>query len=170
MYVGIKYPQSIWLILRLLEVRRAHSQVATVLGEPEQVLYRRLVAALPDYLVLPQVQVIQALRFKRGRRDQAVWNRSCQLSIDFLIARADTSIVAAVELDGSSHRAPRRQDADARKSHALKSAGVALIRGQVMKLPDVESIRSARAGLDGGGAVRRGTSATALTSKAEPIR
>lgn len=141
-----------------------------VLSEPEQVLYRRLVAALPDYLVLPQVQLIQALRFKRGRRDQAVWNRICQLSVDFLIVRGDTSIVAAVELDDSSHRAPRRHDADARKSHAFKSAGVALIRWQVTRLPDVESIRSALAGLDGDGAVRCGANATELTSRAVPIR
>ena len=144
--------------------------VATVLSEPEQVLYPRLVAALPHCLVLPQVQLIQALRFKHGRRDQAVWNRICQLSIDFLIVRADTSIVAAVELDDSSHRASRRQDADARKAHALKSAGVALIRWQVTKLPDVESIRSALAALDGGGAVRCGANATAFTSRAVPIR
>lgn len=116
------------------------------------------------------MQLVQALRFKRGRRDRAVWNRICQLSIDFLIVRADTSIVAAVELEDSSHRAPRRQDAEARKSHALKSADVALIRWQVTKLPDVESIRSALAGLDGGGAVRCGANATALTSRAVPIR
>lgn len=143
---------------------------ATVLSEPEQVLYRRLVAALPDYLVLPQVQLIQALRFKRGRRDQAVWNRICQLSIDFVIARADTSIVAAVELDDSSHRPSRRQNADARKSHALKSAGVPLVRWQVTKLPDVESIRSALAGLDGGRGPRCGANATAPETRAAPTR
>src|SRR5690349_14064254 len=75
----------------------------TILSEPEQVLYRRLVEALPECLVLPQVQLARALRFKRGQRDNAVWNRICQLSIDFLIVRPDTSIIAAIELDDSSH-------------------------------------------------------------------
>ena len=109
-------------------------------------------------------------RYTRGRCDQAVWNRICQFWIDFLIVRANANIVGAVELDDSSHRASHRQDADARKSHALKSAGIPLIRWQVTKLPDVESIRSALAGLDGGGAVRCGANATALTSRAVPIR
>lgn len=120
---------------------------ATILSEPEQVLYRRLVEALPEYLVLPQVQLARALRFKRGQRDHAVWNRICQLSIDFLIVRPDTSIIAAVELDDSSHRRADRQDADARKGHALESGGVPLIRWRVGKMPDVASIKSAVAGV-----------------------
>lgn len=112
-------------------------------SEPERVLYRRLVEALPDYLVLPQVQLVRVVRFKRGQGDRAVWNRISQLWIDFLIAKPDTSIVAAVELDDSSHLRVDRQDADARKGHALMSAGVPLIRWRVGKLPDVASIKSA---------------------------
>ena len=70
--------------------------VVGILSEPELVLYRRLLEALPECLVLPQVQLARALRFKRGQRDHVVWNRICQLSIDFLIVRPDTSIIAAV--------------------------------------------------------------------------
>ncbi len=123
----------------------------TILTEREQVLYRRLVEALPECVVLPQVQLARALRFKRGQRDHAVWNRICQLSIDFLIVRPDTSIIAAIELDDSSHRRADRQDADARKGHALQSAGVPLIRWRVGKMPDVVSIKTAVAGLGVGG-------------------
>ncbi len=94
-----------------------------MLSEPEQVLYRRLVEALPECRVLPEVQLARALRFKRDQRDHVVWNRISQLSIDFLIVRPDTSIIAAVELDDSSHFRANRQDADARKSHALELAG-----------------------------------------------
>lgn len=123
----------------------------TLLSEPEQVLYRRLVEALPEYRVLPQVQLARVLRFKRGQRDRAVWNRISQLSLDFLIARPDTSIIAAVELDDSSHFRADRQHADARKGHALESAGIPLIRWRVGKMPDVASIKSAVAGLGVGG-------------------
>lgn len=119
----------------------------TLLSEPEQVLYRRLVEALPEYRVLTQVQLVRVLRFKRGQRDRAVWNRISQLSLDFLIARPDTSIIAAVELDDSSHLRSDRQDADARKGRALESAGVPLIRWRVGKMPDVASIKAAVAGL-----------------------
>jgi hypothetical protein len=120
--------------------------IPTVLSEPEQVLHRRLLEALPGYLVLPQVQLARVVRFKRGQFNRAVWNRISQLSIDFLIAKPDTSIVAAVELDDSSHLRVDRRDADARKGHALMSAGVPLIRWRVGKLPDVGSIKSALAG------------------------
>lgn len=119
----------------------------TLLSEPEQVLYRRLVGALPEYLVLTQVQLVRVLRLKRGRRDRAVWNRISQLSLDFLIAKQDTSIIAAVELDDSSHLRSDRRDADARKGHALESAGVPLIRWRAGKMPDVASIKAAVAGL-----------------------
>lgn len=116
----------------------------TVLSEPERVPYRRLRQALPEHLVLTHVQLARALRFKRGRRDRAVWNRICPLSIDFLIVRADTSIVAAIEPDDSSHGRVDRQDADARTSHALGSAGIPLIRWRVGRIPDVMAMRAAR--------------------------
>ena len=142
----------------------------TILSEPEQVLYRRLMEALPEYLVLPQVQLARALRFKRGQRDRAVWNRISQLSIDFLIARPDTSIVAAVELDDSSHLRGDRQDADARKGHALESAGVPLIRWRVGKMPEVAAIKSAVAGLGVGRMAETCTDMTARNPRTVPIR
>lgn len=134
----------------------------TLLSEPEQVLYRRLVEALPEYRVLTQVQLARVLRFKRGQRDRAVWNRISQLSLDFLIARPDTSIITAIELDDSSHLRSDRQDADARKGHALESAGIPLIRWRVGKMPDVATIKSAVAGL---GVERLEESSTEMTAR-----
>ena len=113
---------------------------STLLTEPEQRLYRRLVQALPQHLVLPQVQLLQALRFKRGRWNAGVMNRISQLSLDFLIVRPDTSIVAAVELDDSSHYRQDRRAADTRKAHALKSAGIPLLRWNVGQMPEVPAI------------------------------
>jgi very-short-patch-repair endonuclease len=115
----------------------------TLLTDPEQVLYRRLVQALPGHIVLAQVQLMQALRFKRGAWSPSVFNRICQLSVDFLVLKPDTSIVAAVELDDSSHDRPDRRDADARKEHALWSAGVPLLRWHVGKMPDTAVIGAA---------------------------
>ena len=117
----------------------------TLLTDPEQVLYRRLVQALPGHIVLAQVQLSQALRFRRGAWSPGVFNRICQLSVDFLILKPDTSIVAAVELDDASHDRPDRRDADARKEHALWSAGVPLLRWHVRKMPDAAAIGAAAA-------------------------
>jgi very-short-patch-repair endonuclease len=115
----------------------------TLLSEPEQVLYRRLVQAFPQHIVLAQVQLLQALRFKRGGWNAGIANRINQLSIDFLIVNPDTSLVAAVELDDASHDREGRRAADARKTHALQSAGIPLLRWTVRNLPDVSAITAA---------------------------
>ena len=114
-----------------------------LLTERERALYRRLVQSLPNHIVLAQVQLLQVLNFQRGRRIQAILNRISQLSIDFLILNPDTSIVAAIELDDSTHAPQNRRQADARKDHALKSAGVPLIRWNAKNLPDRVAILAA---------------------------
>jgi hypothetical protein len=123
-----------------LEVR------GTVLSQPEQVLYGRLVQALPQNLVFAQVQLSRFLDVRRGVSRQGWFNRISQLSADFLILNRDTNVVAAIELDEASHGHPSRRDADARKTHALRSASVKLIRWHVKSLPDEEAIRAAVAG------------------------
>jgi len=120
-----------------LEPKRA------LLTDPEQVLYRRLVQALPHHIVLAQVQLLQMVRFKRRSPPYAVLNRMSRLSLDFVVLTPDTGIVAAIELDDARHRHPDRQSADARKTHALKSAGIPLIRWSVRTMPDAMAINTA---------------------------
>lgn len=74
-----------------------------VLTERERVLYQRLVEALPNHIVLAQVQRLQRLNFKRGQRTNAIFNRISQLSLDFVALNPDTSMVAAIELDDATH-------------------------------------------------------------------
>jgi len=114
-----------------------------LLTERERELFERLREALPGYTVLAQVQVIQLLAFERGRWTRAIFNRMCQLSVDFVIVRPDTSIVAAVELDDATHDRADRRDADARKTHALQSAGIQLVRWNARSLPGVSAIAAA---------------------------
>ena len=85
------------------------------------------------------------MNFKRGQRTYAIFNRISQLSLDFVILNPDTSIAAALELDDATHDRNDRRQADARKSHALKSAGIPLIRWQAKNLPDTLAIRAALA-------------------------
>ncbi len=117
--------------------------VPMLLSRPGQMLYARLKEALPQYTVFAQVRLRQILRLKRGSRDRSVTSRFNQLSIDFLIVRADTSIVCAVELDDAAHGRLDRRDADARKARALESAGIPLLRWNARQLPDVVSIQRA---------------------------
>jgi hypothetical protein len=119
---------------------------STVLSRPEQGLYRRLLQALPNKLVFAQVQLSRFLKVKRGVPRQTWFNRISQLSANFLVLNSDTSVVVAIELDAASHERPRRRDADARKTHALQSAGIRLVRWHVRALPDEAAIRAALVG------------------------
>jgi hypothetical protein len=114
-----------------------------LLTDRERALYQRLVQSLPNHIVLAQVQLLQVLNFQRGRRTGAILNRISQLSLDFLILNPDTSIVAAIELDDTTHAGENRRQADARKSHALQSAAVPLIRWNAKSLPDAAAILTA---------------------------
>ena len=113
------------------------------LSQPEQVLYHRLVTAMPECIVLAQVQLSQVLGVKKGFNFQEWNNRINRMSLDFLVCLKDSTIVAAVELDDRTHEKVSRIEADAKKEKALSAAGVALVRWQVSALPDENAIRQA---------------------------
>lgn len=113
---------------------------------PEQVLYFRLLEALPEHIVLAQVQLSRFLGVKRGHSVQAWQNRINRLSVDFLILKKDATVVAAIELDDKTHQRSDRRAADARKDRALADAGVKLVRWNVAEMPSTEGIRGGLAG------------------------
>lgn len=115
------------------------------LSEPEQVLYHRLIETMPECIVLAQVQLSRVLGVKKGV-NRAMWhNRVAQKSVDFVVCLKDSTIVAVVELDDSTHRRNARVTADKNKDKALADAGVTVIRWNVSSLPDENAIRSALA-------------------------
>lgn len=114
-----------------------------LLSSPEQVLYHRLVHALPECIVLAQVQLSRVLGVKKGFNFAQWNNRINRLSLDFVVCLKDSSVVAAIELDDASHNHPRRWEPDARKAKALQSAGITLIRWSPGSLPDEATIRAA---------------------------
>jgi very-short-patch-repair endonuclease len=109
------------------------------LSEQEQVLFWLLRKVLPDQMVLSQVALSQILRVSKGHNSRAWRNRIDRMSIDFLVCLQDASIVAAIELDDSSHKRKDRVAADAKKTKALESAGIKLIRFRQM--PTEEELR-----------------------------
>jgi hypothetical protein len=114
------------------------------LTQPEQVLYHRLVAALPGHMVLSQVQVSRVLGVCKGTPQPRAWlNRINQLSYDFVVCSPDATVLAAIELDDSTHSRPDRVSADDRKDRASAGAGLRLIRWHVRDLPDAAAIAAA---------------------------
>jgi very-short-patch-repair endonuclease len=61
------------------------------------------------------------------------------MTVDFLICLPDSTIVAAIELDDATHNTAERVIADAKKSKALQSAGIMLLRFQ--DLPSERELR-----------------------------
>jgi hypothetical protein len=114
-----------------------------VLTHPEQVLYHRLVAAMPEHIILAQVQLSRVLGVKKGFNFNEWNNRINRMSLDFLVCSRDSSAIFGVELDDKTHSRPSRAEADAKKEKAMSAAGVRLVRWQVNALPDEAAIRQA---------------------------
>lgn len=118
-------------------------QVKRPLTSPEQVLYWRLIKALPDNMVLAQVQLSRFLAVKKGHRFHEWNNRINRLSADFVVCSKDAGVLVVIELDDATHAKPDRTEADKRKESALAGAGVRLIRWKVSALPDTAAIVAA---------------------------
>jgi very-short-patch-repair endonuclease len=112
------------------------------LTQPERVLYFRLVHALPDHIVLAQVQLSRLLGVKKGNNFQSWNNRINRMSADFVVCNKDSSVVAVIELDDTSHERQDRQVADAKKDKALSSAGIRVVRWRPKALPDEATIKA----------------------------
>lgn len=121
-------------------------QPRRLLSQPEQVLYHRLVAALPDRIVLAQVQASRVLAVKKGSDFHRWNNRINRLSYDFVVCGRDATVEAVIELDDASHDAPERAEVDRRKDRATAAAGLRMIRWHVRSLPDEAMIRRELAG------------------------
>lgn len=91
------------------------------LSQPEQVLYFRLVQALPNHIVLAQVQLSRLLGVKKGNNHQAWFNRINRMSADFVVCNKDSSIVAIIELDDATHQKKDRQAAEATRKSPIQT-------------------------------------------------
>jgi hypothetical protein len=113
------------------------------LSPPEQVLFHRLVKALPGHIVLAQVQLSRVLGVRKGFNFHEWDNRINRMSYDFLVCAMDATVVAAIELDDKTHDSADRIAADEKKARASSAAGIRLVRWNVKDLPDDAAIRAA---------------------------
>ncbi len=111
------------------------------LSAPEQVLYFRLIKALPEHIVLGQVQLSRLLGVKKGNNTQAWLNRINRMSADFVVCNKDSTVVAVIELDDATHNGEKSQQRDAKKDKALAAAGIKVYRWQAKAIPDESQIK-----------------------------
>ena len=136
---------AIAVITLILRSRRSESDGTWPFfaKKPEQILYFRLMKALPDHIVLAQVQLSRMLGVKKGNNYQSWLNRISQMSADFVICAKDATVLVVIEVDDASHHSDRRKAADEKKGRALSAAEIKLLRWQARDLPDDTIIRSA---------------------------
>jgi len=111
------------------------------LSEPEQVLYWRLREAMPECVVLCQVSFSRFLDGASAPTSSERWRsfaRIAQKSVDFLVCLPDFTIVAAVELDDTTHS----REKDIQRDAIFKSAGLPLIRLNVRQMPSSQELRA----------------------------
>lgn len=112
------------------------------LSKPEQALYFRLVKALPEQVVLAQVQLSSLLAVQKNHDRRAWFNRINRMSADFVVCDRGFNVLAVIELDDATHERPDRVKADEKKDQVLAAAGIRLIRWQAKSLPDEALIQS----------------------------
>ncbi len=146
---------AVWVILETRAgVRPAHDHwplfSKPLLTERETEFYRRLEEMYPEHRIFVQVALSQLLDVLPGTSNrQSVRNQFQQLVADFVLCRRDLTVVAVIELDDSSHSAHDRQKADRRKTKAVESAGLRLVRIPAGPIPStVELRRIIRADID----------------------
>ena len=111
------------------------------LNDAEQVLYARLVEALPECVVLAKVSFRSFIKpgdegIKSGKH-RVMYFRVASQTIDFLVCLKDFTVVAAVELDDGN---PDHQR-DFARDELLRAAGIAPLRLHAGEIPSVDALR-----------------------------
>jgi hypothetical protein len=134
------YPQIKQDPGQLIELHPSKFYKKAPLTEPEQITYFKLVSALPNYIILPQVSFGSFITTKGGTAKQnfSRFGQARQKVIDFLVCDKSFEIIAAIELDDSSHIG--REEQDEKKNDILKEAGINIIRWYMKSQPDKESL------------------------------
>lgn len=112
-----------------------------LMTENELEFFGRLVSALPQYYVFPQVAMSALL--EPASRDEARrrtdWLRIAQQRIDYVVCDRACNVIVIVELDDRTHSRAKDKTRDAR----LEQAGLPTLRFESRAKPSPAAIRAA---------------------------
>lgn len=103
--------------------------------------FGRLVAALPDHYIFPQVAMSALLEASSSdkRVAQSDRLRIAQQRVDYVVSNRRCEVVAVVELDDKTHSRAKDKVRDGR----LEQASIRTVRFQSRQKPTAEAIRAA---------------------------
>lgn len=115
-------------------------EAKNLLTERERSLYQSLNKLYPNHKIFVQVALSQLIDIdSRHPERNSIRARFKQLVADFVLCRADLSLVAVIELDDRTHERAVRQAADARKNKVL-TASAPVLPGRIAE--DAEAKRA----------------------------
>jgi len=114
----------------------------TLLTQAEQRFQSALRADLPRGLAIcPKVRLCDVIQPESGPGYTAAFNRISSKHLDFVLVHPVSSkIIAAIELDDSSHQREKQQKRDALVESAMAMAGVPLLRVKAATRYDIAAI------------------------------
>jgi hypothetical protein len=114
----------------------------TLLEEKEQVLFHRLIEAMPEHYIMAQVRLADIVGVKKCDNWQTWFNKVSRKSVDFVVCDKSFVVLACIELDGETHEQADRKKADNAKDEALQAAGIPIVRIEANLLPTASEIKS----------------------------
>ncbi len=121
-----------------------YSRQKSLFTQAELAFYRALREAIADrYQVFGKVRVADVLKPQTENRGdwQRAFNKISAKHFDFLLCDRDSlKVLAAVELDDSSHRRIDRVKRDDFLNQAVENAGLPLLRFPVQAIYDIKAI------------------------------
>lgn len=117
-----------------------------LMTENEEEFFGRLVVALPDHYIFPQVAMSALLEPSSSDQRTAHGDRLriAQQRVDYVVCTRSGDVVVVVELDDRTHARGKDQTRDAR----LEQAGIRTVRFQSRQKPKLEAIRATILGSD----------------------
>lgn len=128
------------LLLPLWLGEKGRYKAADIMTANEVEFFHRLVEALPDHYIFPQVSLGALMRPSISRRDPEWMKQFNQVSskrADFAIYDRKLKLVTLIELDDKSHSRSKDRERD-RKT---RSAGIPTLRYESRCKPDIRQIR-----------------------------
>jgi hypothetical protein len=132
-------------VVALLKNRKGKDQTGTykrrkLMTDNEAEFFGRLVVALPEHYIFPQVAMSALLDAASGDKRVAHSDRRriAQQRVDYVVCTRSCELVAVVELDDKTHSRAKDQLRDAR----LQQAGIRTVRFQSREKPRVDAIRA----------------------------
>jgi hypothetical protein len=111
-----------------------------LMTDNEEEFFGRLVVALPDHYIFPQVAMSALLDSASSDKKEAHSDRMsiAQKRVDYVVCTRRCEVVAVIELDDKTHSRAKDELRDAR----LEQAGIRTVRFQARNKPKVEAIRT----------------------------